>query len=126
MEDSQAEVMNFYVLKEGTHRFKGQSAGRGDRIQLTDKEANKLGNRVTRVSEKVGKSEKTVTSSGTSTVTSDWSHTQEMKAPDLITLINEQTDEKELMSIHKVEEQGQNRIGVLNAIKKRVAQVKGE
>jgi hypothetical protein len=53
----------------------------------------------------------------------DWSHTQNMKAPDVVTLINETNSVDELSSLQQVEENGQNRVGVLKVIEKRIGQL---
>lgn len=55
----------------------------------------------------------------------NWSTTQDMKAPDVIDLINETDSKEDLTSLQEVEEKGQNRVGVLNAIKKRMGQIGG-
>ncbi len=56
-------------------------------------------------------------------ITRDWSATQNMKAPDVVTLVNECESVDELLSLQQVEESGQNRVGVLKMIEKRVAQL---
>ena len=59
------------------------------------------------------------------TNTRDWSNTQDMKASDVIDLIDETDSKEELVNLREVEQKGQNRIGVMNAIKKRMGQIGG-
>ncbi len=56
-------------------------------------------------------------------VTRDWSNTQDMKASDVIDLIDETDSETDLINLREVEQKGQNRIGVMNAIKKKLSQI---
>lgn len=56
----------------------------------------------------------------------DWSRYRDMKAPDLIAEIKDTDSLDDLMELKKVEEGGQNRIGVLKEIEKRVRQLEEE
>lgn len=53
----------------------------------------------------------------------DWSKTQDMKAPEVVALVNETDSKDELQALYETESEGQNRIGVMNAIKKRITQL---
>lgn len=61
----------------------------------------------------------------TATEPKDWSNTQDMKAPDVISQVNESNSVKDLEALYDVEEKGQNRATVLKAIEKRVATLEG-
>lgn len=56
----------------------------------------------------------------------DWSKYRDMKAPDLIAEIKDTNSMDDLLALKDVEENGQNRIGVLREIEKRVRQLEEE
>lgn len=147
------EVLNWYIMLDGTHAFKGITARKGQRILLTDKEAQRLGARVRRWTmadekndEKVTETAKptyeptfqpiegtetvkttaTINQSTTNQTTRDWSKSQEMKAVDLIYQVNETNSVEDLEALYDIEEKGQNRVTVLREIEKKVAQLEGE
>lgn len=123
------ETLEWYTLLDGSHGFRGMRARKGEKLLLTSKEAKRLGSRVVSTSEpKIVASVTSVSSSvpvNPVSTTRDWSSTQDMKAPDVIDLINETDSKEDLASLQEVEEKGQNRVGVLNAIKKRMGQIGG-
>lgn len=53
----------------------------------------------------------------------NFSETQDMKAPEVIELVQQNDSVDELRQLQTVEEQGQNRIGVMKAIQKRILQL---
>lgn len=72
-------------------------------------------------------SNSTANSTNTTTETSkDWSKTQDMKATDVIAMIKETDSKEELEALQEVEENGQNRVGVMKEIDKRLAQLEEE
>lgn len=123
--EKSSEPLEWYMLLDGSHGFRGMRARKGEKILLTSREAEKLGSRVQRAQSKENQTTKTTpTKVDTNSVTArDWSSTQDMKATDVIDLINETDSKEELASLQEVEEKGQNRVGVLNAIKKRMGQI---
>lgn len=133
------EDLSWYTLLDGTHRSRGVTARRGQDIFLTDKEAKNLGDRVRRktmTDDKVTETAKptyeptTVNETGDGREVTkenrDWSNTQDMKAPEVVALVNENDSKAELQALYETESKGQNRIGVLNAIKKRITQLEAD
>lgn len=145
-DEAKIEVLSRYTLLDGSHSFRGRRAHKGQEILLTDKEAQKLANRVRRSamadekgSDKVTEtakptytpvtavSETTEPTIATASVTPrDWSKSQDMKAVDVIAQVNETSTVEDLEALYDIEEKGQNRVTVLREIEKKVAQLEGE
>lgn len=130
------EDLNWYTVLNGSHSFRGATARKGQDILLTDREAKKLSDRVRRktmADEKVTETAKptyeptTVDETGSEVTETnrDWSSTQDMKAPDVISQVNESNSVKDLEALYDIEEKGQNRATVLKAIERRVATLEG-
>lgn len=63
----------------------------------------------------------TVVGASDSLISRDWSKSQDMKAPDLISQVHETNSVQDLETLYDLEEKGQNRVTVLREIEKRVA-----
>ena len=96
---------------------------KGDAVELTEERAEGFKYLKRTDQPLTGKLNAIYPEEGKVDVVRDWSSTQDMKAVDVIDLIDETDSETDLINLREVEQKGQNRIGVMNAIKKRMGQI---